>query len=68
MKTDIHFWSYLAQFFLEWEMFQTKVVEKIKPHILYSVTFFQKSCRLWDNVVQFCSVGEVTWEYGMLDI
>ena len=25
--------SYLAQFFLEWEMFQTKVVEKIKTHI-----------------------------------
>ena len=23
MKTDIHFWSYLAHFFLEWEMFQT---------------------------------------------
>jgi len=32
MKTDVHFWSYLAQFFLEWEMFQTKVVEKIKTH------------------------------------
>jgi len=30
MKTDIHFSSYLAQFFLEWEMFQTKFVEKIK--------------------------------------
>ena len=49
-KTDTHFWSYLAQFFLEWEMFQTKVVEKIKTHILFSVTFFRKSCRLWDNV------------------
>jgi len=30
MKTDIHFSSYLAQFFLEWEMFETVVVEKIK--------------------------------------
>ena len=46
MKTNIHFWSYLAQFFLEREMFQTKVVEKIKTHILYSVMFFGKSCRL----------------------
>jgi hypothetical protein len=27
MKTDIHFWWYLAQFFLEWKMFQTKFVE-----------------------------------------
>ena len=34
MKTDIHFLSYLAHFFLEWEMFQTKGVEKIKTHIL----------------------------------
>ena len=37
MQTDIHLWSYLAQFFLEWETFQTKVVEKIKRHILCSV-------------------------------
>ena len=27
-----------------------KIVEKIKTHILYSVTFFRKSCRVWDNV------------------
>ena len=34
MKTSIHILSYLAQFFLEWEVFQLKVVEKIKTHIL----------------------------------
>ena len=50
MKTDVHFLSYLAHFTYEWEMFQTKVVQKIKTHILCSVTFFLKSCRLWDNV------------------
>jgi len=44
MKTNIHFRSYLAQFFLEWEMFQTKVVEKIKTHILCPVTFFPEMC------------------------
>jgi hypothetical protein len=28
-----------------------RTVEKIKTHILYSITFFhRKSCRLWDNV------------------
>ena len=42
MKTNIHLWSQLAQFFLEWKMFQTKVVEKIKTHILHSVTIFGK--------------------------
>ena len=25
MKTNTHFWQYLAQFFLEWENFQTKI-------------------------------------------
>jgi hypothetical protein len=40
VKTDIHIWSYLAQFFLEWEMLQTKVVQKIKTHILCSITLF----------------------------
>jgi len=30
-------------------MFQTEVVEKIKTRILYSVTVYRKSCRLWDS-------------------
>jgi len=48
MKTNIHFLSYLGHFFLELEMFQTKVLEKIETHILFSVTFFsffRKVCR-----------------------
>ena len=40
MKTSLHFWSYLAQFSLKLEMFQTNFVEKIETHILYSITFF----------------------------
>ena len=39
MQTNMHLWLYLAEFSLEWEMFQTKVVEKIKTHILGSITF-----------------------------
>jgi hypothetical protein len=27
-----------------------EVLEKVKTHILCSVTFFRKSCRLWYNV------------------
>ena len=61
MKTNIYFWSYLAHFFLEWEMFQTKFVEEIKTHILCSITFFfQKSCRFWDNVEKYCRAGQAT--------
>ena len=41
MKTDIHLWSYFAGFFLEWEMFHTKVVEIIKTRILRSIIFFE---------------------------
>jgi len=40
MTTCGHFWSYLAQFFWEWEMFHTQFVDKIKTHILCSVNFF----------------------------
>jgi hypothetical protein len=30
----IYLWSYLAQFFLEWEVFQTIFLEKNKGHVL----------------------------------
>jgi len=40
MKTSVHLWSHLAHF-LEWEMFHTKVVEKIKTRILCSIIFFK---------------------------
>jgi len=42
MKINIHFLSYLGNFFLECEMFQTNVIEKIKTHILCSINFFTK--------------------------
>jgi hypothetical protein len=47
-----YFLSYLAHFLLEWEMFQTKVVEKIKTHMLCS--FFSPENRasyekMWKN-------------------
>jgi len=37
-------------------MFQINVGEKINTHILFSVTFFRKSCRLWDNVEKYCNI------------
>jgi len=40
------FLSYLAHFFLEWKMFQTNAEDKIKTHILCTITFFFKSCGL----------------------
>jgi len=42
MKTSVPFWFHLAYFFLEWEMFQTKVLMKIKTRILLNNFFFPK--------------------------
>ena len=58
MKTNMHFWSYLAHFFLEWNVFPSKVVEKIKTHNLCSVTFFfpfeNRAAYeiMWKNIVE----------------
>jgi len=41
-------------------MFQTEVVENIKRHILCSVTFFRKSCHLWDNGEKYFRAGQAT--------
>jgi hypothetical protein len=55
MQTDTHFLSYLAQFFLEREMLQTKVVDNIKIHILCSIIFFENRAVyeiMWKNIVE----------------
>jgi hypothetical protein len=59
MKTYVHLW-YHTEFFLEWEMFGTKVVEKIKTQILCSITFFRKSCRLRYNVEKYGRARQAT--------
>jgi hypothetical protein len=37
----------------EKKKFQTKGVEKIKTHILCTITLFWKSCHMWDNVEKY---------------
>jgi hypothetical protein len=61
MKTKIHFWSYLTHIFLEWEMFQKKVVKKSKHNFIFN-NFFPQSCSSWDNVEKFCSSGQSTYD------
>jgi len=65
MKTSVNLW-YLTEFFLEWKMFQTKVVKTIRTHILCSVTFFQKSCHLWNNVENYGRGIQATYDNIML--
>jgi hypothetical protein len=53
--------SYLAEFVLAWEMFHTKVVEKIKTYIVRSTIFFPpKIVPLWDNMEKYCTARQTT--------
>jgi len=57
MKTNLHFWSYFAESFLEWEMSQEKKkkknIKKLKTRILFSVPFFENRAVyeiMWKNI------------------
>ena len=50
MNTNIHLWLYLADIILDWEIFQTKVVEKIKTLIFCSVTFSPENPAMYETV------------------
>jgi hypothetical protein len=73
MKMCSHLWQCLAEF-LEWEMFQIKVVEKIKTHILCAVTFFRKLYHLWEYRKLLWSqrgcrqYGTCTWSTGEVSL
>jgi hypothetical protein len=69
MEMFSHLWQYVAEFFLEWEMYQMQFVEKIKIHILRSVPFPpppppRKSRRLWDNVEKYGGATEDEKKYS----
>jgi hypothetical protein len=53
VKTNIHFRSYLAQFFLEWEIFRTNIVEKIETRLL------KKNCTVYEIVCK--NIVEPGW-------
>jgi len=52
MKTYVPLQSYLPHFLWR-EIFQTRVVEKIKTHILCLITSSRKLFRLCDNVEKY---------------
>jgi len=56
--------TYLTHFFLGWQMFHKNVLEEIKIHILYSITFFRKSALyeiMWKNTEQPDTPQTTTW-------
>jgi len=50
MKNKTHFLSSF-RFFLEWRMFQTNVIERIKTRIFNSVTFFENG-EVWKIILK----------------
>jgi hypothetical protein len=48
MKTDILLWSYLAQCFVEWEMFHSEDVDKNQNTYLMFGNFYLKSCAIYE--------------------
>ena len=59
MKTNINFWSYLAQFLLRRNA-STKTAAKKKTHILRSVTFYLQNRTFYDNVKKYRKARQVT--------
>jgi hypothetical protein len=46
--------------YFTWRLIQTSIVEKIKTHILCSITFFQKLHHFLDNVEKHCRTRQAT--------
>ena len=58
MNTNINFWSYLTQLFLEWEMTHKSCRENNKKNACSIPS--RNSCRLWDNVGKYGTAGQAT--------
>jgi hypothetical protein len=73
MTTNTQYSSYLAQLFLEWELFQTKVVEKIKTHFMFNNTFSKSKTqntfkkRFFENRVYEIMWKNMTHAHCILD-
>ena len=63
------FMKYLTKF-LEWEILWMKVVQKIKRHILCSITLCQKLCHSWDKAEKYGTAGQATDDdtYNMVQV
>jgi hypothetical protein len=73
MKTTKHFLQVLAQFFLEWEIFQIKVVEKNQNTSFVFNNIFENRTvyeTMWKNIVERKQAAEdnMTHAHCMLDI
>jgi hypothetical protein len=65
METTMHFLSYPAHFFLEWEIFQTEVAENIKCKFCVQWHLFSKiiPCVRQCGIIWYSRAG-YRWQYG----
>ena len=66
MKTARRFLAYVAHLFLKWEVFQARVAEELKTHILCSITFFPPENRatygiMWKNTLEWGRPQMTIW-------
>ena len=56
MKPNVHFWSYLAHFFVGWYASDKSYRESQNTPFVFSNILSPplKSYRLWDNVEKYC--------------
>ena len=70
MKTNIHLWSHVAQFFLKWEMLHTRVAEEIKTRILCAITIFENRdvyVKMWKHAVK-TDGPHMTWHARTISV
>ena len=61
MKNNIHFLFYITKFSLNGKYFRQNCKENQNTHFILS-NLFPKSCRLWDNVENYCIASQATDE------
>ena len=60
MTFFVHLWQYLAESFLEWEVFQTNVYRKPKHMFYFWYFFFRKSFLFWNNMEKYNRAGQAS--------
>jgi hypothetical protein len=63
MKRSVHFWSYLAQFFVRMRNVTDKSCRENQNTRFILNFFFLKSFRLWDNVEEYSRAVHATDDY-----
>jgi hypothetical protein len=68
VKTFSHLWQHLAKFFLEWEIFETKVCRENQNTFFMFNNFFRELHWVWDNVKKYGGASGATNDITMWQV